>query len=228
MSDQNQTLTAAPPADRTGPVVHVGASRGQAWLGVLVGAAVLAALMSTLVLAGPSVDMPGAVPPPSAAVGSPQAPAPQAPAQQAPAPQPPGQQDGARGAKPKLPPGTDPALGTRPAVTKGSAPLTGLVVTPLIKGSGPAVAPGQTVTINYVGASYSTGKVFDATWDATGPMPLMLGQSFPGLDQGLTGVTVGSRVQLDIPSDLAFGDQPADPNAPAGPLRFVVDVLAAE
>jgi peptidylprolyl isomerase len=41
------------------------------------------------------------------------------------------------------------------------------------------------------------------------------------------GVTVGSRVQLDIPADLAYGASP-QPGQPAGPLRFVVDVLAAQ
>ena len=45
-------------------------------------------------------------------------------------------------------------------------------------------------------------------------------------DQGLTGVTVGSRVQLDIPAKLAYGDHPSG-GQPAGALRFVVDVLAA-
>jgi peptidylprolyl isomerase len=48
----------------------------------------------------------------------------------------------------------------------------------------------------------------------------------PGWDQGLVGIKVGSRVQLDIPPDLAYGANPEGGN-PAGALRFVVDVLAA-
>jgi peptidylprolyl isomerase len=39
-------------------------------------------------------------------------------------------------------------------------------------------------------------------------------------------VKVGSRVQLDIPADLAYGDNPSG-GQPAGPLRFVVDILSA-
>jgi peptidylprolyl isomerase len=40
-------------------------------------------------------------------------------------------------------------------------------------------------------------------------------------------VKVGSRVQLDIPSALAYGDNPSG-GQPAGPLRFIVDVLALQ
>jgi len=47
-----------------------------------------------------------------------------------------------------------------------------------------------------------------------------------GWDQGLVGVKIGSRVQLDIPSNLAYGDDASSGN-PTGTLRFVVDVLAA-
>jgi peptidylprolyl isomerase len=37
-------------------------------------------------------------------------------------------------------------------------------------------------------------------------------------------VTVGSRVQLDIPAAMAYGENPTD-GRPGGALRFVVDVL---
>jgi len=48
-----------------------------------------------------------------------------------------------------------------------------------------------------------------------------------GWDQGLVGVPVGSRVQLDIPTDLAYGPTPPS-GYPAGPLRFVIDILSAK
>jgi peptidylprolyl isomerase len=48
-----------------------------------------------------------------------------------------------------------------------------------------------------------------------------------GWDQGLLGVKVGSRVQLDIPTDLAYGSNPPSSDT-SGPLRFVVDVLSAQ
>jgi len=127
---------------------------------------------------------------------------------------------------PPLPEGADPALGTKPTVKAGEGELTRLTVTPLIEGKGPAATSGQSITVNYVGVSYKDGKEFDASWNQSRPFTFQLGAGgvIKGWDQGLVGVKVGSRVQLDIPSELAYGDNGRVP----GPLRFVVDVLAAQ
>ena len=129
---------------------------------------------------------------------------------------------------PPLPDGADPALGTKPEAKAGTGELTKLAVTPLIKGTGPAAQAGQQITVNYVGVSYRTGKEFDASWNNSQPFTFQLGAGgvIPGWDQGLVGVPVGSRVQLDIPADLAYGENPTG-GRPGGPLRFIVDVLAA-
>ncbi|MEV4410492.1 FKBP-type peptidyl-prolyl cis-trans isomerase [Catellatospora sp. NPDC049609] len=126
---------------------------------------------------------------------------------------------------PPLPAGADPALKTKPQVTKGSGDLKELKVTPLVEGKGPAVKSGDTVTVNYVGVKYATGEEFDSSWSRSQAYPTQIGVGavIPGWDQGLVGVKVGSRVQLDIPASLAYGDGP-DSRLP-GPLRFVVDVL---
>ncbi|SCE80517.1 FKBP-type peptidyl-prolyl cis-trans isomerase [Micromonospora mirobrigensis] len=131
---------------------------------------------------------------------------------------------------PQLPPGTDPALAKRPEVAAGKGELTKLTVTPLVKGKGPAVKAGQTITTNYVGVFYKDGKEFDASWNGGQPVsfPIGVGQVIKGWDQGLVGVPVGSRVQLDIPQALAYPDASPENGRPAGPLRFVVDVLAAQ
>lgn len=124
---------------------------------------------------------------------------------------------------------TDPRLASKPTVTKGTGELTKLTVTPLIEGNGTAAQAGKQITVHYVGVSYATGAEFDSSWNRSEPFSFQLGAGkvIPGWDQGLVGVKVGSRVQLDIPSDLAYGDNP-DGGRPAGPLRFVVDVLAVE
>ncbi|WBB65351.1 FKBP-type peptidyl-prolyl cis-trans isomerase [Micromonospora sp. WMMD812] len=188
--------------------------RRQAWAGGLAGLAVVAVLVTVFVIvaqrndddAAPQAGAPSA----SAAVDDPAA-APTAP----PAPQ--------------LPEGADPALATKPTVKAGTGDLKKLTVTPLIKGTGPAVKAGQTISTNYVGVFYKDGKEFDASWNSGQPVsfPIGVGQVIKGWDQGLVGVTVGSRVQLDIPADLAYGDS-GEGGRPAGPLRFVVDVLAAQ
>ncbi|MFC4148831.1 FKBP-type peptidyl-prolyl cis-trans isomerase [Micromonospora mangrovi] len=129
----------------------------------------------------------------------------------------------------QLPPGADPALAKEPKVGPGKGELTKLTVTTLIKGKGPAVKAGQQITTNYVGVLYKDGKQFDSSWSRGEPATfgIGVGQVIPGWDKGLVGVPVGSRVQLDIPAELAYGKTPPQ-GAPVGPLRFVVDVLAAQ
>lgn len=130
---------------------------------------------------------------------------------------------------PPLPQGADPALGKKPTTSAGTGELTKLTVTPLIEGKGPATAAGQMLTVNYVGVSYRTGEEFDASWNRAQPFSFQVGAGsvIPGWDQGLIGVKVGSRVQLDIPANMAYGENPGG-GRPGGPLRFIVDVLAAQ
>ncbi|MER7281651.1 FKBP-type peptidyl-prolyl cis-trans isomerase [Dactylosporangium sp. NPDC000244] len=130
---------------------------------------------------------------------------------------------------PPVPEGADPALSKKPDVKAGGGTLTSLVKTTVIEGTGPAAAAGQSITVNYVGVTYADGKEFDASWDHKQAFTFSLGggQVIKGWDQGLVGIKVGSRVQLDIPPALAYGENPTG-GQPAGALRFVVDVLAAQ
>jgi peptidylprolyl isomerase len=128
---------------------------------------------------------------------------------------------------PTNPPDADPALQTKPTVTKGTGTLTKLVTTTLIEGKGEAIQSGQTISVNYVGVHFDTGEEFDSSWSRGQPIefPIGVGQVIQGWDQGLVGVKIGSRVQLDIPSELAYPNPQG--GQPAGPLRFVVDILGA-
>jgi peptidylprolyl isomerase len=130
---------------------------------------------------------------------------------------------------PPLPSGADPALAKKPTVHAGTGSLTKLKVTTLIKGTGAATQSGQAIVVNYVGVSFKTGVEFDSSWKRSDTFSFTLGQGgvIPGWDQGLVGVTVGSRVQLDIPAALAYGENPQG-GQPAGALRFVVDLLSAK
>ncbi|MEV1142496.1 FKBP-type peptidyl-prolyl cis-trans isomerase [Micromonospora sp. NPDC049799] len=192
--------------------------RRQAWAGGLAGIAVVAVLITVFVIVGQgkddSTDQAASTPSAGASAGASAATS----ASAAPA-----------GAGAPLPAGADPALNTQPKVEAGKGELSKLVVTPLIKGTGPAVKKGQTITTNYVGVFYADGKEFDSSWSRGEPasFPIGVGQVIPGWDQGLVGVTVGSRVQLDIPAELAYGND-ASSGRPTGPLRFVVDVLGAQ
>lgn len=118
-----------------------------------------------------------------------------------------------------------------PTIAKpsGDAPTT-LGVEVLIKGNGPAIASGQTVTMQYSGVIWATGEEFDSSWGGDPvDFPIGTGQVIPGFDEGLIGQTVGSRVVLVIPPDKGYGSAG---NAQAGisgtdTLVFVVDILAA-
>jgi len=97
----------------------------------------------------------------------------------------------------------------------------------LVEGDGTEAQPGDTVTVEYVGVSYSNGKEFDSSWERTEPFSFQLGagQVIPGWDEGIAGMKVGARRQLIIPPDLAYGEQGAPPDIkPNETLIFVVDL----
>ena len=115
-----------------------------------------------------------------------------------------------------------------PDVQLPDAAPTELVVTTLVPGSGPEAAEGDTVYVNYVGVRSDGGEQFDANY-GTEPYPVTLGSGgvIAGWEQGLVGATAGERLQLDIPNDLAYGDEPRGEVIEAGDaLSFVIDVRA--
>ncbi|MGI8558189.1 MAG: FKBP-type peptidyl-prolyl cis-trans isomerase [Solirubrobacteraceae bacterium] len=129
------------------------------------------------------------------------------------------------------PPASGP-LSQKPHITKPTgAPPKQLRVKDLIPGTGLAARNGQSLTVEYVGVLFKSGKQFDASWDrAKAPFTFALGQGgvIPGWDQGLLGMKVGGRRQLVIPASLAYGAQGRPPTIPANSaLVFDIDLLAA-
>jgi peptidylprolyl isomerase len=121
-------------------------------------------------------------------------------------------------------------LSKEPTITvpTGPAPKT-LQTKEIITGTGPEAKAGDAVTVNYVGALYSTGKVFAASWkrNETFPFTLGKGQVIAGWDQGIAGMKVGGRRELIIPSELAYGKAGRPPSIPPNSaLIFIVDLLA--
>lgn len=123
-----------------------------------------------------------------------------------------------------------PALAKEPVVTvpKG-APPTGLVTKDLVAGTGATASSGQTVTVNYVGVLYSTGKQFDSSWQRHQPFTTTLsaGSVIPGWVKGIAGMKVGGRRELIIPPSLGYGKRGSPPTIPPNAtLVFVVDLLS--
>jgi peptidylprolyl isomerase len=122
-----------------------------------------------------------------------------------------------------------PALAKKPVVTPPAGPAPAKLVTKdLVVGTGKTVKAGQTVTVNYVGVLYKTGKEFDSSWKTGQPasLPLTAGGVIAGWVQGIPGMKVGGRRELIIPASLAYGKN-GRPGIPANsPLVFVVDLLS--
>ncbi|MBO3089467.1 FKBP-type peptidyl-prolyl cis-trans isomerase [Cellulomonas dongxiuzhuiae] len=110
----------------------------------------------------------------------------------------------------------------------GDAPTT-LTVQPLIEGSGPEVAAGQTALVHYTGWLWD-GTQFDSSWERSTPFPVEnIGQAavIAGWNEGLVGQKVGSQVMLVVPPDKGYGDEEKEGIPPGSTLVFVVDILAA-
>ena len=96
-----------------------------------------------------------------------------------------------------------------------------------MKGKGRPARSGDTLTVHYVGVTFSTGTEFDASWDRGEPFTLQLpGQVIEGWNRGLTGMRQGGRRMLTIPPDLAYGRQGFPPDiGPNETLVFVIDLV---
>jgi peptidylprolyl isomerase len=129
-----------------------------------------------------------------------------------------------------------PAQDRSPAGTSGKAPTvvvpsgsapTQLEMADLIEGTGPVAEDGDSISVQYVLATYSSRKVIQSSWTSK-PFTFTLGQGqvIPGWDQGVVGMRVGGRRELIIPPSLGYGAQsPGAGIAPNDTLVFVVDLL---
>jgi FKBP-type peptidyl-prolyl cis-trans isomerase len=120
-------------------------------------------------------------------------------------------------------------LSKEPKVTPpAGAPPTKLVIRNLITGTGAEAKSGQTAAVNYVGALFYGGKVFDASWKRNEPFTFTLGkgQVIQGWEQGVPGMKVGGRRELIVPAELGYGAKGSPPSIPPNaPLVFVIDLL---
>ena len=109
----------------------------------------------------------------------------------------------------------------------GEAPAE-LEVTVLTEGEGPESELGDTVIVDYIGVRSLDGEEFDNSYDRGTPFavgPLGNAQVIAGWNDGLIGVQAGAQLQLDIPSELAYGEAARSEIIRENePLTFVIDV----
>jgi peptidylprolyl isomerase len=119
-------------------------------------------------------------------------------------------------------------LATEPKITAPSGPApTTLKTKDLVVGTGAVVTAADTITVNYVGALYSNGKVFDSSWQRKTTLSTALNGVIKGWGEGLVGMRVGGRRELIIPPSLGYGKAGSPPAIPGNAtLIFDVDMLA--
>ena len=107
-------------------------------------------------------------------------------------------------------------------------PPTELEVEDITVGSGAEAAHGTTVSSHYSGVAWSTGAVFDNSYDRGEPLefPLGAGMVIKGWEDGIVGMKVGGRRRITIPPKLGYGARGAGGVIrPHETLVFVVDLV---
>src|SRR5881227_1482768 len=93
---------------------------------------------------------------------------------------------------------------------------SGLQYKILTEGTGPKPSPTDTVSCNYRGTLLN-GTEFDSSYKRGQPASFPVNGVIKGWTEALQLMPVGSKWQLFIPSDLAYGDRGADPRSGIGP-----------
>jgi len=110
-------------------------------------------------------------------------------------------------------------------------PPSDLQVKVLKQGDGATLAKGDLAVVDYVGAIWDSGTVFDSSFKHGGPVgfPIGIGQVIPGWDHSLVGQKVGSRILMVLPPAEGYGANGASQVGIKGTdtLVFAVDILGA-
>ena len=103
---------------------------------------------------------------------------------------------------------------------------SGLEYKILTKGTGPKPTATDSVVCNYRGTLIN-GKEFDSSYKRGQPATFPVNGVIRGWTEALQLMPVGSKWQLFIPSDLAYGDRGAGPDiGPGATLIFEVELLS--
>ena len=97
---------------------------------------------------------------------------------------------------------------------------SGLLCRDLEQGEGALADSGSTAQVGYHGY-FTSGDLFDS---GSFSFTVGAGQVVPGFDEGVTGMKVGGRRQLVIPSHLGYGERDTGPIPGGSTLIFVVDL----
>lgn len=115
------------------------------------------------------------------------------------------------------------AKGTPKLKLPGTKPPADLLLKVLKPGTGDVVKEGDTVTLNYQGTSWNTGKIFDQSYGKT-PASFATDQVVPGFGAALVGQKVGTRLVVSIPPKYAYGEKGSGQQLSGQTLVFVIEI----
>lgn len=105
---------------------------------------------------------------------------------------------------------------------------SGLQYKVITMGNGPKPKPNQTVTVHYRGTTID-GTEFDSSYKRGQPAKFGVGQVIRGWTEAMQLMPVGSKWELYIPAELAYGERGAGGSiGPNATLIFEVELLSVE
>ncbi|MFI2028875.1 protein kinase domain-containing protein [Streptomyces buecherae] len=123
------------------------------------------------------------------------------------------------------------AFGEKPTMAAPTGdPPSGLVVEMLIEGSGRAADKGSSISVHYVMQVWGESRIVETSHARGRPDTFFIGtgQVIKGWDEALVGKRAGSRVQLAVPPEKAYGAKglPSEGIKGTDTLLFVVDLMS--
>lgn len=103
----------------------------------------------------------------------------------------------------------------------------GLQYKVITAGTGAKPTPDLSVSVNYRG-TFLDGKEFDSSAKLGHPAQISLTHVIPGWTEALTNMPIGSKWQLFIPSELAYGERGNRGIPPNSTLIFEVELVGTQ
>ncbi|GLF96259.1 FKBP-type peptidyl-prolyl cis-trans isomerase [Streptomyces yaizuensis] len=123
------------------------------------------------------------------------------------------------------------AFGEKPTLAKGvGAPPKELKIEVISEGKGEVLKKGDQAKVHYLGQVWDGTKPFDNSFDRKQPFDVTIGGQgvIEGWQKALDGQKAGSRLEVSIPPNLAYGDQEQPGIKANSTLVFVMDIVSSK